>query len=352
MGVTDKRGLARTLGEAPGISKVPRGPCWRPQPVAVPCVDGHGGGRGGRRRASVREQGGGYPCVPSRLPPTSDPGRSPSQLPSPPDPLWVGAPALPPMSRPPNSPAALSPASTASARRWDCPPIDPGSAGTFLGKEATRFPSDSCPGIGPFPAAPPPGALCRSWSLPLCSAPGRRCVGGGAAPAGPDLRGLQCGQNQRPARLGTGGPAARRPTRVSPRRCLSGVGGSRTSAPPSGGPDAFSARRLLQRGLSRPEFRPARRRETPSSSLLRCLRLYQGDARNSAQLAEQDAEGQAEHREHFPGHEGASGETGPRTVPKAAGPACRVPCPSRVRRAGRCQEQGPEGGPEARPRPG
>lgn len=106
----------------------------------------------------------------------------------------------------------------------------------------------------PFPLLRPPGALCRSWSLPLCSAPGRRCVGGGAAPAGPDLRGLQCGQNQRPARLGTGGPAARRPAHVSPRRCLSGVGGSRTSAPPSRGPDAFSARRLLQRGLSRPEF--------------------------------------------------------------------------------------------------
>lgn len=116
-------------------------------------------------------------------------------------------------------------------------------------------------------------------------------------------------------------------------------------------------RRIFRASSPATRAKPARvssrpPRETPSSSLLRCLRLYQGDARNSAQLAEQDAEGQAEHREHFPGHEGASGETGPRTVPKAAGPACRVPCPSRVRRAGRCQEQGPEGGPEARPRPG
>lgn len=185
MGVTDKRGLARTLGEAPGISKVPRGPCWRPQPVAVPCVDGHGGGRGGRRRASVREQGGGYPCVPSRLPPTSDPGRSPSQLPSPPDPLWVGAPALPPMSRPPNSPAALSPASVASARRWDCPPIDPGSAGTFLDKEATRFPSDSCPGIGPFPAAPPPGGFVQKLESPALLRSGEAVCGRRGCPGWP-----------------------------------------------------------------------------------------------------------------------------------------------------------------------
>lgn len=51
--------VARTLWEVAGIAKAPHGPCWGRQLVAVPCVDGHGGGRasarGGQLRAGVRE---------------------------------------------------------------------------------------------------------------------------------------------------------------------------------------------------------------------------------------------------------------------------------------------------------
>lgn len=51
--------VARTLWEVAGIAKAPCGPCWGRQLVAVPCVDGHGGGRasarGGQLRAGVRE---------------------------------------------------------------------------------------------------------------------------------------------------------------------------------------------------------------------------------------------------------------------------------------------------------